>query len=303
MENQIEISIVSYNTRTDLEACLRSIFASSSISLTASPSSTTPHRRQHGHGAHRVSTGAPHRERRQRGYGRANNQALLGRPGRYYFILNSDLELCPASLAAMIAYMDSHPGVGAAGGALLNRDGTPQTTWAAGELSVASVLWEQTFLARVFPKSRLFGAYFATWWAHDDTRPVPQACGAFLCVRADAFNALGGFDPNIFMYCEDTDLCKRLRDTELEDCLRPRGARISRPRRELCRRPAAANDSGAQPKPLLLSAAPSGLPRGSLGQGDHGFRGLPASADGRRLHDARPRLRERFRRNAHHAPR
>ena len=35
--------------------------------------------------------------------------------------------------------------------------------------------------------------------------------GMFLVVRSDAFHRVGGFDPRYFMYCEDFDLCARLR--------------------------------------------------------------------------------------------
>lgn len=34
--------------------------------------------------------------------------------------------------------------------------------------------------------------------------------GSFMMVRANDFNAVGGFDTNIFLYYEETDLCKRL---------------------------------------------------------------------------------------------
>lgn len=43
---------------------------------------------------------------------------------------------------------------------------------------------------------------------------VPQQAqfvsGSFMVVKADDFNAVGGFDTNIFLYYEETDLCKRL---------------------------------------------------------------------------------------------
>jgi GT2 family glycosyltransferase len=150
------------------------------------------------------------------GYGRANNRALLRAPGRYYLILNSDTTLFPGALDLLIKHMDAHTDLGAAGAALLEPDGAPQTDWAVGELTLASVLWEQTFLAKIFPKSQLFGDYFRAFWPRLQNAVIPQACGACLIVRADLFNQVGGFDPLIFMYAEDTDLCKRIRNMGFE---------------------------------------------------------------------------------------
>ena len=43
---------------------------------------------------------------------------------------------------------------------------------------------------------------------------VPAAdwvAGMFMCIRSHAYQAVGGFDERFFMYCEDADLCARLR--------------------------------------------------------------------------------------------
>lgn len=207
------ISIVSYNTRSDLEACIRSIYEGHIgrpyeviVVDNGSTDGSKEMVREQFPQATLIETGE------NLGYGRANNRALLGRPGRYYLILNSDIVLEKDSVDRLADQLAGCPGAGAAMGALVNPDGTLQTTWASGELTVESVLWEQTFLSRLFPKSRVFGAYFRTDWNHATACELAQGCGAFLLVRADLYNLLGGFDPGYFMYCEDTDLSRRIRD-------------------------------------------------------------------------------------------
>ena len=211
--DDLVISIVSYNTRPDLEACLRSI-SSSKISApftvivvdNGSSDGSQEMVRESFPNVTLIESGA------NLGYGRANNLALLNRPGRFYLILNSDIMLEEKSVQILLNHMESCKETGMAMGALFNPDGTLQTTWAAGELTLSSVLWEQTFLSRLFPKNRVFGEYFQTYWDHKTERMLEQACGAFLLVRADLYNELGGFDPAYFMYCEDTDLSRRVRD-------------------------------------------------------------------------------------------
>jgi hypothetical protein len=209
----LSISIVSYNTCRDLSACLASIyqapptreFAVTVVDNGSSDDSVAMVRAQFPL-VRVIETGE------NLGYGRANNRALLGAPGRFYAVLNSDLVLKPGSLDACCDYLEQHPSVGIAAGALLNPDATAQMDWAAGELDRQAVLSEQLFAAQLFPGSRLFGDYFRSYWRRDDTRSLPQVCGAFMVIGSELYNRLGGFDEAYFMYCEDTDLCKRARD-------------------------------------------------------------------------------------------
>jgi N-acetylglucosaminyl-diphospho-decaprenol L-rhamnosyltransferase len=212
----LSISIVSYNTCRDLLACLASIFDHPPVRSFAvtvvdngSVDSSVVEVRDRFPQVRVIETGE------NLGYGRANNRAMLGAPGDYYAVLNSDLVLRPGSLDGCCDYLDRHATAGIVGGALLNPDGTPQMDWAAGELTVRAIAFEQLFLAQLFPKSRVFGDYFRSWWPRDDTRSLPQVCGAFLVIQSELANRVGGFDEEYFMYCEDTDLCRRVRNAGL----------------------------------------------------------------------------------------
>ena len=46
---------------------------------------------------------------------------------------------------------------------------------------------------------------------HEPPRQPAWVAGMFMLLRGEAFRAVGGFDESFFMYCEDFDLCARLR--------------------------------------------------------------------------------------------
>ena len=212
---EITVSIVSYNTRDLLRACLCSLTerqqaGEASLEVVVADNGSTDgslEMAQAEFPAVRViATGG------NVGYGRANNAALAGARGRYVFILNSDTEVEPGALAAMRDFLDGHPEAGAAGAQLLLPDGSIQPS-CAEDPTLGSVFWEQTYLYKLLPGNRVTGGYAMTYWDYRTPRPVEQVCGACLMVRRELFESLGGFDPHFFMYFEDTDLCVRIRRT------------------------------------------------------------------------------------------
>lgn len=50
----------------------------------------------------------------------------------------------------------------------------------------------------------------------EDGAIIDWASGAFLCVRSDKFESVGGFDQDYFMYFEDVDLCRRLKQIDID---------------------------------------------------------------------------------------
>jgi len=144
------------------------------------------------------------------GFGAANNLALNQASGQYFVLLNSDAFFQPGSLELAIKHMDETPECGLGGGLLLGRDGS----WQPSSRSFHSILRDaivMTGLAGKFPKSRLFGHFDRTWADIHEAAQADWVPGAFSIMRPSALARTGLFDPAFFLYYEEVDLCRRLK--------------------------------------------------------------------------------------------
>ena len=141
-----------------------------------------------------------------RGFGAACNQGLEIARGRYALILNADIRAQPGALQRLVAFMDAHPDAAVCGGQLRYPDGRIQPS-CARDLTLWWVFCEQSLLAKLFPRTRLFGGYWRTHWDFSATIETEQVMGACMMLR----RPFPRFDEDYFLYCEDTDLCYRVR--------------------------------------------------------------------------------------------
>lgn len=144
----------------------------------------------------------------RKGFSANHNQALAAARGKYFVILNNDVELKPFCLDTMHAYMESDPRAGALGPRILNADGTLQQS--VFRMPSLLVLFSNAFfLGRMFPRARSLAGYGT--WPHDALSRVPFVGGACIMFPSDLLRALGGLDERFFMYVEDADICRRVR--------------------------------------------------------------------------------------------
>jgi GT2 family glycosyltransferase len=145
------------------------------------------------------------------GFGAANNLALEQATGKYFVLLNSDAFFQKDALKKAVSHMDEQPDCGLGGCRLTGRDGS----WQPSSRSFHSItrdLVVMTGLAYRFPKSRFFGHFDRTWADRNQPASVDWVPGAFSIIRPAALKKIGLFDPAFFLYYEEVDLCRRIKE-------------------------------------------------------------------------------------------
>lgn len=141
------------------------------------------------------------------GYTKGNNLARNIAKGEYILFLNSDTKMFPDTLPEMLKLMESDPKIGI---------GTPITYLENGSLYYAchrgfpspwNSLTYFTGLAKLFPESKLFAGYTATYLPLDKIHEIDACSGTFLLTRRSLLDQINWFDESYFAYGEDLQMC------------------------------------------------------------------------------------------------
>ncbi|MEO7965740.1 MAG: glycosyltransferase family 2 protein [Gemmatimonadaceae bacterium] len=197
---RIAVTIVNYNTVGFLRDCLVTVRAAGADEIVMKDNGSTDG------SVEMVEREFPEvrvlDSRDNPGYGAASNRAIAACDAPYVLLLNSDTLLARDTLAVLADHLDAHPLAAIVGPRLHNTDGTLQRS-AHGFPRPAT--WRP--IVRRIPGLR---DRSLLTWPHDQPRLVQWVKGAALAIRRTAFDRVGGFDPDFFMYFEETDLCYRL---------------------------------------------------------------------------------------------
>jgi len=143
------------------------------------------------------------------GFGAAANQGLRACTTPYALLLNADTRLRADTLIGLARALDADDQAAVAGPRLVGADGQIQ----ASCFPFPTPLHVFLDLAGGNPSRQLprLGKHTPHREAQDQPCSVDWTLGAALALRREAIDAVGGFDEGYLMYCEETDLCYRLR--------------------------------------------------------------------------------------------
>jgi N-acetylglucosaminyl-diphospho-decaprenol L-rhamnosyltransferase len=148
---------------------------------------------------------------RNGGFASGSNAGWRAGEGAYVLLLNPDARIDQESLYELVQALERDPAAGAA---------APKILAASGELHYSqrrfprlrSTYGQALFLHRIFPRATWADELVRREENYERAGSPEWVSGACMLVRRSALEELGGLDEGFFLYCEDTDLCRRLRN-------------------------------------------------------------------------------------------
>jgi GT2 family glycosyltransferase len=146
------------------------------------------------------------------GFVRANNDGARHARGRYLFLLNSDTILVTNAVRILADYLDTTPEAGICGGYLCYPDNAPQVSFGDAP-SLLEAATDALFLNDLFPRGGLPSRGALPRPERTIPFSVGYVSGADLMIRREFVERHGLFDERYEAYCEEVDLCRRMRIT------------------------------------------------------------------------------------------
>lgn len=225
----LSIIIVSYNTSEITINCLKSVFADKGLEFDLSKTNPAPKTPTEIILVDNNSTDSTLSEvkklkypakvianKENFGFGRGNNQGFKIAQGNYVLLLNTDTVILHSAVSQSLDWLSSHPESYGCTAQLLNTDKTIQAsggffpnlgnifTWCLGIDDLPLV---NKIIKPLHPHTPAF-------YTHDNfylqDHPQDWITGAYLLVRKNVLDQVGGFDPDYFMYSEELEMCYRI---------------------------------------------------------------------------------------------
>ncbi len=141
------------------------------------------------------------------GFGAGHNLCMKEYDSQYHAIVNPDILLKEDAFSSMIPFMDENPDVGMLIPRILSEEGELQKVYRRDLTPLDMFI--RMFCGGHFKKRQDY--HTLQDQNYDAVFDLPFGQGSFLLIRTELFKEIGGFDDHFFLYMEDADLCRRVR--------------------------------------------------------------------------------------------
>lgn len=153
------------------------------------------------------------------GFPKGNNQGVAVAKGEYVCVLNPDTVVSENTFDKMLPFADAQNELGIIGVKLVDGTGNFLPESKRGVPTPWVAFTKFSGLYKLFPK--MCGKYYAMHLNESETGEVDILVGAFMLMKRDVYNKVGGFDEGCFMYSDDIDISYSIKKLGLRNFYNP----------------------------------------------------------------------------------
>lgn len=146
------------------------------------------------------------------GYGAGNNLGAKYATGKYLLIVNPDTLFKNNIIDILANFLQKNKFAGAVSPLLLKEDGKAYDPQGSLELTPIRAIFSMSFISKVFPKNYISNRFWLSNKKNKKIKEVEVCPGTCLMIGKKLFEKIGGFDESFFLYFEEFDLCKRIKE-------------------------------------------------------------------------------------------
>lgn len=146
------------------------------------------------------------------GFGAANNVGAAMAHGEYLFFLNPDTFLGKGTTQLLENFLNTHPNTGVVAPILHHADNHYFSKQGTQLLTPLRALFSTSLLHRIWPSNPIAKNYWNASWDKKSLREVDAVPGTAFMIRKELFKKIGMFDEKFFLYFEEFDLCRRVKE-------------------------------------------------------------------------------------------
>lgn len=146
-----------------------------------------------------------------KGFGQGNNVGVKKSKGEFLFFLNPDTKIFPNTIDSLVEFLNKNKNTAIVAPLLNDMQGIVYQQ-GSQELTPLRGIVVLSFINKIFPKNTIAKKYFLSDWDKKTTKEVDVVPGTAFMIRKNIFEEIAGFDENFFLYFEEFDLCKRVKE-------------------------------------------------------------------------------------------
>lgn len=156
------------------------------------------------------------------GFGAGNNLGVKKALGDYLFFLNPDTLVDKGAIDCLFNFIKDKPNTGMVAPLLYDPEGEVYPLQGSDAYTFVNAIIVLSFINKLFPNNSVSRKFFHKEWDKKDVEEFDVVPGTAFMIKKDLFEKIGKFDENFFLYFEEYDLAKRVKELGYKNYIAPK---------------------------------------------------------------------------------